>query len=230
MNIICLKYGDMYSVEYVNKLYSMVYKNSCNTPFNFYCYTDDFKGLNSKIKPVKIETNLKEWPKLDVLKLFDKGENIFFDLDVIILNPLYRLFSVKTRTFSVLSSQWKEGFVTPRPTLFERYSTLYSSDIMKWQDKQGYEVYDYFQNNKQMLLLKYHKGMDRYFFNEPVQVDLLPTGIAYSYWKGARYLKDSTSEKLRKDFEVCIFNEGKKQHELNTWIKDYWIDNENSSS
>jgi hypothetical protein len=221
MNIICAKWGTKYSAEHVNKLFAMVSKNSCGQDFDFYCYTDDTAGLSPKIKTVKIESNLEGfWPKLDVLKLFNEGENIFFDLDVVILNPLYRLFSVKTRTFSVLYSQWKEGFLTPSPA--EKYDTLYCSDIMKWQDKQGHEVYDYFDKNKDMIMLKY-KGMDRYFFHEPVQVDLLPTGIAYSYWKGARYLKDTTPEKLRKDYEVCIFNEGSKQETAQPWVKDYWI-------
>lgn len=223
MNIICAKWGTTYSPEYVNKLFAMVSRNSCGQDFDFYCYTDDTTGLSPKIKTVKIESALEGfWPKLDVLKIFDKGENIFFDLDVVILNPLHRLFSVKTRALSILYSHWKEGFIIHR--FAEKYDTLYCSDIMKWQDGQGLEVYDYFQKNKDMILLKY-KGMDRYFFHEPVKIDLLPTGIAYSYWKGARYLKDTTPAKLRKDFEVCLLNNGLKQNDVkDSWIKDYWIE------
>ena len=199
----------------------MVLKNCNGQPFNFYCYTDNNSNLLDNIKTIKINSDLKDWwPKLDLLNIFNKDVNIFFDLDVIILNPLDRLFSVKTRTFSVLYSQWKEGYVLPRAT--ERFPTLYNSSIMKWQDTQGYEIYDYFQKNKEMVLFKY-QGIDRYLFNEPVEVDLLPTSIAYSYWKGVRYGKDTTPEKLRKDYEVCILNHGSKQQDLNTWIKDYWI-------
>lgn len=223
MNIICAKWGTAYSAEYVNKLFAMVSRNCCGRDFDFYCYTDDAAGLSPKIKTIKIESALEGfWPKLDVLKLFVKGENIFFDLDVVILNPLHRLFSVKTRTLSVLYSHWKEGYVVHRFT--DQYDTLYCSDIMKWQDGQGLKIYDYFQKNKDMIMLKY-KGMDRYFFHEPVQIDLLPTGIAYSYWKGARFLKDTTPGKLRKDFEVCLLNNGLKQNDIqDTWIKDYWIE------
>jgi hypothetical protein len=221
MNILCVKWGTKYSSEYVNKLYNMVLKNCNGQYFDFYCYTDNPSDLKSNIKTVNINSDLKDWwPKLDLLNIFNKDLNIFFDLDVIILNPLERLFSVKTRTFSVLYSQWKEGYLMP--TAKEKYPTLYNSSIMKWEGNQGFKIYDYFQKNKEMVLFKY-QGIDRYLFNEPVEVDLLPTSIAYSYWKGVRYGKDTTPEKLRKDYEVCILNHGSKQQNLNTWIKDYWI-------
>ena len=112
MNIICVKWGDKYSPEFVNKLFAMVSKNSCGQNFDFYCYTDNSEGLHAKIKKIKIESDLMGyWPKIELFKLFDKDVNIFFDLDVVILNPLERLFSVKTRTVSILYSQWKEGFL-----------------------------------------------------------------------------------------------------------------------
>ena len=221
MNIICVKWGTKYSSEYVNKLYNMVLKNCNGQPFDFYCYTDNPSDLKSNIKTVNINSDLKDWwPKLDLLNIFNKDTNIFFDLDVIILNPLEKLFSVKTRTFSVLYSQWKEGYLMP--SVKEKFPTLYNSSIMKWEGNQGKIVYDYFQKNKEMILFKY-QGIDRYLFNEPVDVDLLPTSIAYSYWKGVRYSKDTTPEKLRNDYEVCILNHGSKQQELNTWVKEYWI-------
>lgn len=221
MNIVCVKWGDKYSAEYVNKLYSMVLKNSCGEMFDFYCYTEDPTDIREEVNVIKIKTDLTQWwLKLDLLKLFDRGTNILFDLDLVILNPLERLFSIKTRTVSVLYSQWKEGYILPRAT--EKFPTLYNSSIMKWQDDQGLEIYDYFQKNKDMILFKY-QGIDRYLFNEPVQVDLLPTSIAYSYWQGARYGKDTTPEKLRNDYEVCILNHGSKQQEIDSWVKNYWI-------
>lgn len=219
MNILCVKWGDKYSHEYVNKLYSMIKKNSIGQSFDFYCYTDNGNGIIPDVNVIKIESDLtKWWPKIDLLKIFNKKINILFDLDIIILNPLERLFSVRTRTVSVLYSQWKEGFVAP----MEKFSTLYNSSIMKWQEDQGEAVYSYFQKNKDMILTKYN-GIDKFLFNEPVQVDLLPTSIAYSYWKGAKFIKDSTPEKLRNDYEICIFNEGTKQSTLRSWVKDYWL-------
>ena len=219
MNIVCVKWGTKYGPDYVNKLYSMVQRNM-SIDFQFFCYTDDVNGLDSEIHTIPIESDLVEWwPKIDLLNIMTRGETILFDLDVVILNPLERLCSTKTRTVSVLYSQWKEGYV--QPLAKEKFPTLYNSSIMKWTDKQGQEVYQYFQKHKQSILFKY-SGIDRFLFNEQVHVDTLPTSIAYSYWKGVRYLKDTTPEKLRPDYEVCILNHGNKQHELDTWVKDYW--------
>lgn len=219
MNVVCVKWGSKYGPEYVNKLHSMV-KRNMPIDFQFFCYTDNAEGIDSDIQTITIDSDLTEWwPKIDLLNIMTKGETVLLDLDVVILNPLERLCSVKTRTVSVLYSQWKEGFV--QPLAKERFPTLYNSSIMKWTDDQGKAVYDYFQKHKQSILFKY-SGIDRFLFNEQIHVDVLPTSIAYSYWKGVRFMKDTTPEKLRSDYEVCILNHGNKQHELDTWVKDYW--------
>jgi len=224
INVMCVKWGEKYSAQFVNKLFNMVQKNICGHPFTFYCYTENSKDINPSIKIIPMQTDLTQyWPKLELFKLFRRDTNIFFDLDVIILQPMERLLSVKTRTVSILYSQWKEGFLLPHKKAKpeNKYPTQYNSSIMKWQDNQGDEIYNYFQKNKDMILFKY-RGIDRYLYHEPVQIDLLPTGIAYSYWKGAKYGKDTTPEKLRPDYEVCILNNGPKQDEVDSWIKDYW--------
>ena len=217
MNVICVKWGSKYPAYYVNRLFNMLNKNM-PIEFNFYCYTDNSEDFNSNIKIIPIETDLESWwNKIELLNIFDKGENILLDLDIVILNPLERLCSIKTRTVSVLYSQWKEGFLKDKT----RYPTLYNSSIMKWYGDQGKEIYNYFNENKQLILFKY-SGIDRYLFNEPVQVDILPTSIAYSYWKGVRYGKDTVPEKLRNDYEICIVNHNPKMHEINSWILNYW--------
>ena len=227
INVVCVKWGDKYSSKDVNTLYRAMDENlrwagngsiTFGQSFNFYCYTDDPTGLTDPVKIIPIESGLTGvWPKLDILNIFDKGETIYLDLDVIIMNPLTRLVSTNTRTLTVLYSQWKEGFLQPRAR--EKFPTLYNSSIMKWKDDQGKKIYDHFIKHKSEVLLKY-KGIDRFLFNEPVEVDLFQTGIAYSYWKGVRYLKDTTPEKERTDFEVCILNEGPKEG-LAKWTTKY---------
>lgn len=218
-NIVCVKWGDKYSADYVNKLYRMVSRN-LNVPFTFHCYTEDPIGIHPDVNIVPIKTDLEKWwLKLDLLNIFQSGTNILFDLDIVILNPLDRLLSVKTRTLSILYAYWKEGYVLPKDIGF---GTLYNSSIMKWEGTQGMEVYNYFQQHKDKILFRY-EGIDRYMFNEPVDVDMLPTSIAYSYWKGVRYKKDTKPEVARLDYEVCILNHNPKPHEIeDSWIHNYW--------
>lgn len=219
INILCVKQGTKYNAEFVNKLYSMVDRNM-PVNFQFYCYTDNPDTIRSEVNIVPIKSDLEKWwPKIDLLDIFDSGDNILFDLDIVILNKLERLCSTKTRTLSVLYSQWKEGYLQPRRV--EKFPTLYNSSIMKWSGNQGKDVYNYFMQHKQSILFKY-EGVDRYLFNEPVDVDLLPTSIAYSYWKGVRFMKDTTPEKLRSDYEVCILNHGPKNSEVDSWVGKYW--------
>ena len=42
--VACMKWGDKYGPEYVNRLYNMVERNT-TLPFKFICFTDNADGL-----------------------------------------------------------------------------------------------------------------------------------------------------------------------------------------
>ena len=48
-NVICMKWGDKYSPDYVNILFNMVSRNLKN-PFKFVCFTDDATGIDPKVE------------------------------------------------------------------------------------------------------------------------------------------------------------------------------------
>ena len=48
--ILCVKWGDKYGNEYVEKLKEQVEKN-CSVPFNFYCLTDKVEKENRDNRP-----------------------------------------------------------------------------------------------------------------------------------------------------------------------------------
>jgi len=47
-NVICIKWGTVYTPDYVNRLYNMV-KRHTTVDFNFYCFTELSDGLNPDI-------------------------------------------------------------------------------------------------------------------------------------------------------------------------------------
>ena len=49
IKINCLKWGNLYGPEYVNRTYGGL-KKHCKKPFHFVCYTDDADGISSKIE------------------------------------------------------------------------------------------------------------------------------------------------------------------------------------
>ncbi len=88
INIVCVKWGKKYPSLYANRLYNMVSRNMTK-PFNFYCLTDNSKGLNSNINSLDINNDYLEgwWIKLMLFKedFFGlKGHLIYMDLDVVI--------------------------------------------------------------------------------------------------------------------------------------------------
>lgn len=66
INVVCLKYGNLYGPEYVNKLYAGVKRNS-TISFKFHCFTDDISGIHSEIITHPLPHNLPGvgwWQKL----------------------------------------------------------------------------------------------------------------------------------------------------------------------
>ena len=220
--IYCVKWGKKYSSKYVNRLYSML-KRHCSIPFQMYCYTDNPKGIRKDVNIIPITDDSKEgwWYKLDLLQ-HTESNCILFDLDVIILQDPIKLFTLETQRPTVIASTWKKPWSFYKGNTSGQKSTLYNSSILKWQYNQGWEIYDFFQQNMDEMMLRY-SGIDRMLWNEnDCEVDTLPEGITYSYWLGNKYPDDVEPEKYREGFEVCIFNHEPKMESVTGWPLDYW--------
>lgn len=120
-NIICLKWGNKYSADYVNNLYDMV-KRNITSPFKFYCFTDDPTGIEQDIivKPLlTTNTSVKTW--WHKLAFFQEtvadieGTVLFLDLDVVILDNIDCFFKYEGE-FCIIK-EWN-GESTGRGGLF----------------------------------------------------------------------------------------------------------------
>jgi len=107
VNVLCIKWGQKYGPEYVNKLHSMV-RRHLHRPFRFVCLTDDSRGIDPGIetKPIP-EVGFAEfderkpwtfghgWLKLTSFAdpLYDlQGRTLFLDLDIVIVDSLDPFF------------------------------------------------------------------------------------------------------------------------------------------
>lgn len=101
---ICIKWGNAYSPDYVNKLKNMVKRNT-SYHIDFFCFTDNSEGLDNDIvvKPLPVLDTFKEYQtKYSYRKeaaLCDdnlgelNGERVFFfDLDIVIVSSLDEFF------------------------------------------------------------------------------------------------------------------------------------------
>ena len=91
MNFVCVYYGDKYQIEYVEKLYNMVKKNT-TVEHKFICFTDN-TVIQRRLRHTDIE--FREFKRHDFdgwfnkLQLFSpdsnlEGSNLYMDLDVVI--------------------------------------------------------------------------------------------------------------------------------------------------
>lgn len=212
MNIICVKHGSKYSSEYVNKLYSMI-KRFAPSKFTLHCLTDDPIGIHPEISIIEfpINNSLEAWwNKMWAFSMFVEGDNILFDLDIIIHGDLSSLFNITSIKPMILHSYWKK-----HEHCYEEGNTPYNSSVVKWHGNLMTPTSNLFFTNPEYYMLKY-KGVDRFIWNEKIDIDTLPNNIVYSYINNGSIMDTR--------YPICIFNEtDNKQHNLSdTWISQYW--------
>ncbi len=91
-NIVCIKWGTKYGLEYVNNLHAMVERN-ITIPHKFVCITDDPTGLTPGIHILPMQETIIDgwWHKLTLFKptIGDlTGRILFMDLDVVITDNI----------------------------------------------------------------------------------------------------------------------------------------------
>jgi hypothetical protein len=82
LTVVCLKWGEKYGADYVNKLSTMVRRN-LTLPYRFVCMTDKPRGLNCETAPL-IRDLAGWWGKITLFSHTLPGRLLFFDLDTVI--------------------------------------------------------------------------------------------------------------------------------------------------
>lgn len=166
--IVCLKYGNKYGPEYVNKLYNMVQRNT-TVDHEFVCFTEDSNGIdkNVRIEGLPFNSKIQGWwykPFFFDPNLVLKGTILFLDLDVIIFRNIDRLFTYEPGKFCIIRD-------------FNRYLIKnydkFNSSVFRLETGQHQIVYNEFQKNYETLSRRFPGDQDliRHF----VQRD-------YCYW------------------------------------------------
>ena len=133
--------------------------------------------------------------KLQMFDLFRDGENLYFDLDVIIKSPVPNLVR---KDLTVLHAWWREPFHTPL-----------NSSIISWTGDCSY-VYDEFMKDPEYYQLKYSRGIDQFLYEKIKPSTYEP--VCYSY----RY-----DEQNNPDFSICLFNQRKDRMQESGWWQEF---------
>jgi hypothetical protein len=222
INVYTVKWGNKYVASHVNQLLETC-KQHISCPITFYCLTEDAKDLDPEIKVLSLPggNKLEKW--WNKMYLFDesivtqKGEKVFFDLDVILqkniddiinFDPEDCLCFVKT-WWHDLESQYKDTRHIPH-----KYTDLNSS-VLRWNDSlNSSAIFDYFNEYKSQILW-YYRGLDNFFYNRRiVKTKMFPIGWVYSFNQGYVYPHDTEKHVYRDLPYICIFDSMGKSEDV----------------
>lgn len=141
VNFVCVLWDNKHTNHSVKKLYNMIQKN-LTIDHKFYCFTDQIKNqTNNDIIFKKFPKNgFKGW--WNKLQLFNpeiklEGVNIFFDLNLIISKNIDHFATYgEDESFCVLPN--------------------FNSNIIKWNNKTAYIIWEEYMNNHFSLLHMNH--------------------------------------------------------------------------
>lgn len=228
LNVLCLKYGTKYPVEYVNKLYNMVQRH-LTVPHRFICFTDDSTGLNPDIETISLPSNSSIkgwWWKTYLFKAdhFPQGDvNLFFDLDIVIVNSIDKLVEEQGNFL---------GFEDPGK-IYSRTSKLNSS-VMKWSAGQFSDIWDTYVSNQQ-LAYGLHGDQDWIWKLHSKQIKFYPESWIKSYkWQvrthselqrfgSIQKFKDIRTPEIHPETSVLVFHGTPNPHDVaDPIIVDNW--------
>lgn len=236
--ITCIKIGNKFTSEYVNKLYTMI-RHQTDAPF--FCFTDTPDGIidNVNIVPIDISeySSWNDWEKRTSASGFDPyygwwpawyriclfaapelekfDRKIYFDLDVIIHGNIQPILT-HDENYAQIRATWK-GI---KQRLQNPTNSIYNSSVMVWKNNRP--LYDYWAKDAKKYTEMYH-GPDNFCQNEGIKRTSLPN-ICYSYRDGYKPNQEN-SLIMREEYALAILHQEPKNHELDPKehpIVEYW--------
>ena len=224
MNFACVCYGDKYSVEYVQKLYNMVKRNT-TLPINFVVFTDHVKMH----KMVEGDIDVRKFPENDLegwwnkLQLFHPNTDLpdttlYMDLDVVITDNIDCFFTYKPEAdfvgmndFNPVTKQW-------------------NSSVMRFNQNQYHDkLWRRFYKDRPNLLRRFpgdQNLISDFLLNTPGCVsfpDSWTQSYKWYYRSGTRYSRSAMTYEHNGESLVTVFHGQPNPHQSEQeWVKSAW--------
>ena len=224
-NFACVCYGNKYDVEYVQKLYNMVTRNTTHL-INFYVFTDHVK-MQKMVEGGRLY--VKQFPEHDLdgwwnkMQLFHPdvqlpGTTLYMDLDVVITHNIDDFFTYKPEAkfvgmndFNPVTKQWN--------------SSIMRFDQSHWHDK----LWRRFSKDKSNLLRRFpgDQNLISDFIKKEPGWESFPDSWTQSYkWydrSGTRYSRSAMTYEHNGESWVSVFHGQPNPHEsTQEWVKSAW--------
>ena len=182
MRIICCRFGTKFTDWHVNNLKHMI---------------DNYSGLSyDSFEVIENDIYGNWYNKLQMYDKFRDGENLYFDLDVIIYDKLPNLIR---KEFTLLDDSW---WRVPAHTPL-------NSSIVSWTGDKSW-IWDKFKSQEREYLKVYNKGSDEFYYKQ----------ILYeTYDKICPSIKNYIYEKP-KDYSIITL--GQMHHILEEGWSGWW--------
>ncbi|WP_019557729.1 glycosyltransferase family protein [Thiomicrorhabdus arctica] len=241
IHVICLKWGDKYGPEYVNRLFKMVTKH-LSKPFEFHCLTENSDGIEPRVVIESIpDYDLQGW--WYKLVIFEEGflgipkedKILFLDLDIVILNALDSLVTYSDK-FCISADINEQS---------------YNSSVMCFHPGQYRFIWESFNSQKETIVADLHGDQDwiEHVYKDAVifpksivksfKIDL-NSKTKFSFGSPGRYIRKkfpillpTGRVEMPKDAAIVLFH-GKPdpidvmdgpydKYKYAPWIKDTWL-------
>lgn len=193
MLIACVKRGDKYGPEYVERLWAGIQRHfPAGHDGEFVCFTDEaVPGIQCEMLP----NNLPGWwSKLGVFQL--REPLIYFDLDVIVSGDLTPL--LEWGGFGIVKDYWWTGF---------------NSSVMKLTGNE-YHVYEKFSPEE---MQRCYMGDQEWITKQ------MPEGKTFPRAWFPSYKADRCHDRMPEGAMGVVFHGEPKPHQITSgWVPEYW--------
>lgn len=229
--VLCLKHGNKYTSDYVNKLYNMV-KRNCTLDYEFVCLTENPKGINPDVKILPLPDGLSGWwykPYMYSKELPINGTILYLDLDVVISGNIDKLFTYETYKWCTI----RDFTRAMRPKW-----NKYNSSVVRFKTGELDKVWKKFIENPKKVQKQFFGDQDWLFeATRDNQALLFPDNWIQSWkWeirktkdfapggiKGNRKLKTIENVIPSNECCICVFHGDPNPHNCeDPWVVDNW--------
>lgn len=193
LRIIAVRTGTKYSQWYEDNLKHMI---------------DTYSGLDyDEFVVIRDDIYDDETGTFNKLQMFDRfkdGQNIYFDLDMLIKGDCNHFLK---KEFTLLHAHWRDPYHTPL-----------NSSIMSWEGDASHVTKVFHSSDKEYFFTKYYRGEDQYIY-ENAQYK--------TYTKEDKYVSFQTITE-ETDAPVYLFNQRYQELLKEDWYTKYQIPTQSS--
>lgn len=181
LRVICVNTGDKYDQWYTDNLKYMI---------------DNYSGLQyDSFEVIDEELYGGVYDKLQMFDMFRDGQNIYFDLDVLIKGDCNKFLK---KELTVCHAWWREKFHTPL-----------NSSIISWQGDKS-RIFDFWDSQWTNMMRRYYRGIDQYLYE---------VHRPKTYTEGFCSFKTVTEEN---PYDVYLFNQTYEYMKSEGWWSKYF--------